>query len=211
MHRWIIGSGTAVMVAAVTTVIAPSAQAAVTATANCTSTQNFYYTLAPGETFTLTLGGSCVWVAPGNGNSVASTYGATGTEAILPAATWTSVTPPVVVIYTARTCGPAPASSDALFAARDIYPTATDQNGYGLTTIAPDCPLPTSPPVVLQQFGTPSSETCAEAAPPSLNWGGAGGGGWGNSWVEWMNEGKGGAVCTRTLVYSPSESRWTVG
>ena len=36
-------------------------------------------------------------------------------------------------------------------------------------------------------------------------------GGWGESWAQWMNGGTGGAVCTRTLVYSTAQSRWVVG
>jgi hypothetical protein len=68
-----------------------------------------------------------------------------------------------------------------------------------------------TPPPVLQQFGMPSSGTCDASAPIILNWGGAGSGGWGNSWAQWANGGKGGAVCTRTLVYSNSASRWIVG
>jgi len=68
-----------------------------------------------------------------------------------------------------------------------------------------------TPPPVLQQFGMPSSGTCDASAPVMLNWGGAGSGGWGTSWAQWANGGKGGAVCTRTLVYSNSSSRWMVG
>jgi len=68
-----------------------------------------------------------------------------------------------------------------------------------------------TPPPVMQQFGMPSSGTCDAAAPVMLNWGGAASGGWGNSWAQWANGGKGGAVCTRTLVYSNSASRWIVG
>lgn len=68
-----------------------------------------------------------------------------------------------------------------------------------------------TPPPVLQQFGMPSSGTCDAAAPVMLNWGGAGSGGWGNSWAQWANGGNGGQVCTRTLVYSNSASRWIVG
>jgi hypothetical protein len=68
-----------------------------------------------------------------------------------------------------------------------------------------------SPALLIQQFGMPSSGTCDAAAPVMLNWGGAGSGGWGNSWAQWANGGNGGAVCTRTLVYSNSSSRWIVG
>jgi hypothetical protein len=68
-----------------------------------------------------------------------------------------------------------------------------------------------TPPPVLQQFGMPASGTCDAAAPIVLNWGGAGSGGWGNSWAEWMNSGRGGAVCTRTLIYSNALGHWIVG
>ena len=66
-------------------------------------------------------------------------------------------------------------------------------------------------PPVIQQFGKPASGTCDTAAPVTLNWGGAGSGGWGESWAQWMNNGNGGAVCTRTLVYSNNLGAWTVG
>jgi hypothetical protein len=68
-----------------------------------------------------------------------------------------------------------------------------------------------TPPPVMQQFGMPSSGTCDAAAPVMLNWGGAGSGGWGNSWAQWANGGNGGAVCTRTLVYSNAVGHWIVG
>lgn len=70
---------------------------------------------------------------------------------------------------------------------------------------------PSLPPSILQQFGKPSSGTCVEAVPVTLNWGGVGNGGWGESWAQWMNGGNGGAVCTRMLVYSSSRGAWTVG
>lgn len=68
-----------------------------------------------------------------------------------------------------------------------------------------------SPAPVLQQFGRPASGTCDGLAPESLNWSGVESGGWGESWAEWMNGGNGGAVCTRTLVYSTAQSKWVVG
>ena len=80
------------------------------------------------------------------------------------------------------------------------FRTYVDTTGSGST-----------PPPVLQQFGMPSSGTCDVAAPVMLNWGGASSGGWGNSWAQWANGGIGGPVCTRTLVYSNSASRWIVG
>ena len=208
MHRWIIGPGAAAVLAGATALLAPTAQAAQTATATCTSTQNFYFTLAPGETFTLTLGGSCAWLAPGTGNVDPTTYGTTGTEATLPAAVWTSVTPPVVAVYTAATCGPAREGSDALFAARDIYPSATDQNGYGLTVTTAECPPP--PPDVLQQVKATGDDGCSSVEDAALNIGGSTSGGWGRSWAQWVNDGRGGAVCTRTLTYSSDAGHYVV-
>lgn len=66
------------------------------------------------------------------------------------------------------------------------------------------------PPPVVQQFGKPSVGTCNEAASSELNWAGVSHGGWGDSWAQWMNDGSGGFVCTRTLVYSAAQSKWII-
>lgn len=65
-----------------------------------------------------------------------------------------------------------------------------------------------TPAPIIQQFGKPESGTCVDAAPASLNWAGVSSGGWGESWAEWVNGGRGGAVCTRTLTYSNSVGAW---
>ena len=67
------------------------------------------------------------------------------------------------------------------------------------------------PAPLMQQFGMPSSGSCDAAAPATLNWADVASGGWSQSWAQWMNDGKGGAVCSRTLVYSVGDARWTVG
>jgi plastocyanin len=67
------------------------------------------------------------------------------------------------------------------------------------------------PAAIVQQFGKPTIGSCEAVAPESLNWSGVASGGWGESWAQWMNGGNGGAVCTRTLVYSTAQSRWIVG
>ena len=67
-----------------------------------------------------------------------------------------------------------------------------------------------TPAPVMQQFGKPATGTCDAAAPDSLNWAGVSTGGWGESWAQWANGGNGGAVCTRTLIYSDNLSGWTV-
>ena len=86
--------------------------------------------------------------------------------------------------------------SSAMF---NAYPTPAESNGGAGDQ---------SPRPILQQFGKPSTGTCDEAAPADLNWGGSWSGGWGDSWARWMNDGAGGDVCTRTLVYNNSSGRW---
>lgn len=63
---------------------------------------------------------------------------------------------------------------------------------------------------MVQEFGKPASGTCDAAQPEGLNWAGVPSGGWANSWAQWMNGGNGGFVCTRTLVYSTTESKWII-
>jgi len=75
--------------------------------------------------------------------------------------------------------------------------------GEGATSATSDSPRP-----VLQQVETPVGG-CEAVAAPELNIGGAGSGGWGLSWAQWANEGAGGPVCTRTLVYSTVLGAWT--
>lgn len=77
--------------------------------------------------------------------------------------------------------------------------------GGGSSSSAGDSPSP-----VLQQFGRPAIGTCQAGASKELNWAGVADGGWGETWAEWMNNGKGGAVCSRTLLFSPSQSMWIV-
>ena len=65
------------------------------------------------------------------------------------------------------------------------------------------------PPDVMQQVGAPSAGTCATFSDSTLNWAGAPSGGWGTSWAQWVNDGRGGIVCTRSLYWMPS-GRWSV-
>jgi len=67
-----------------------------------------------------------------------------------------------------------------------------------------------TPPSQIQQFGRPADSTCDQASPEGLNWSGVSAGGWGESWARWMNNGLGGAVCTRMLVYSNAQGRWVL-
>lgn len=62
----------------------------------------------------------------------------------------------------------------------------------------------------IQQFGRPAVGTCDETQPDGLDWAGVAPGGWGGSWAQWMNNGTGGFVCTRTLVFSQTQGKWVV-
>ena len=62
----------------------------------------------------------------------------------------------------------------------------------------------------IQEFAMPETGTCDEAQSEGLNWGGVASGGWGESWAQWMNDGAGGDVCTRTLAYNTSTAAWEV-
>jgi hypothetical protein len=66
------------------------------------------------------------------------------------------------------------------------------------------------PADVFQAFGRPVTGTCADAASTTLNWAGVSSGGWGESWGQWLNDGKGGAVCNRILRYDSGRSKWMV-
>ncbi len=62
---------------------------------------------------------------------------------------------------------------------------------------------------VLQQFAAPETG-CEAVRRPELDWASVSSGGWGLSWAAWVNDGEGGSVCTRTLVYSNALAKWTV-
>ncbi|MBI1349743.1 MAG: hypothetical protein GC156_01325 [Actinomycetales bacterium] len=72
------------------------------------------------------------------------------------------------------------------------------------------CQVSAGPPPVIQAFGKPATGTCDEAVPEGLNWAGVPSGGWTESWERWMNDGRGGVVCTRTLSFSSGSGGWRV-
>jgi hypothetical protein len=55
----------------------------------------------------------------------------------------------------------------------------------------------------LQQVGVPASGKCTDVASPTGHWPGFPFGGWGKSWAQWINGGKGGPVCTREIEFNP--------
>lgn len=70
-------------------------------------------------------------------------------------------------------------------------------------------PAGPGPAPVLQQTAPLPDGSC-DIVDPTLDWAGVEPGGWSRSWAEWVDEGTGGVVCTRTLAYSESSGRWAV-
>ena len=66
------------------------------------------------------------------------------------------------------------------------------------------------PQPIMQQFGKPAQVSCNIAQPAGLNWAGVPSGGWSESWAQWVNGGRGGAVCARTLSFNNSIGRWVL-
>jgi len=112
----------------------------------------------------------------------------------------------------------APSANNALVTVQQVG-TSRDQ-GLIVTYVAPSPnPAPGSgstsatasaPASEIQQFGLPASGNCEDGVNEAINWSGIGMDGWGISWAQWMNEGAGGAVCTRTVMYDTSTAKWTV-
>jgi len=72
-----------------------------------------------------------------------------------------------------------------------------------ITVHDPNTTVITYPPFVghdwLQQVGVPTSGTCTDVPSNVGHWRGAPVGGWTLSWAQWINDGRGGPVCTREL------------
>lgn len=82
--------------------------------------------------------------------------------------------------------------------------------GISITVHDPVLRVVSYPPFVghdwLQQVGVPSSGNCDDVPSNVGHWRGAPVGGWGKSWVQWINDGRGGPVCTRELQDRPDGS-----
>ena len=92
--------------------------------------------------------------------------------------------------------------------------TPRNTNGWGLSVTSSIGNVGSSstqtPPAIIQQVGMPPSGSCADVVGTRFGSQTSIQGGWGQSWARWVNDGLGGAVCTRMLVYSNSQSRWVL-
>ena len=190
---------------------AHAASTSATATCNTSSTTNL--TLYVGDQLTITTSGLCTRILGADGG-----LGGTGTLPYVNGGNTvnypigTGGTPgldnPSTVIYTGTVVG------GARVEIRDSGGVGVIQSWIVTVVTAPtptsDSSSPAPPSPLIQQFGKPVAGTCDEAQPEGLNLAGVTNGGWGISWAQWMNGGTGGAVCTRTLVYSTDQSKWIV-
>ncbi len=152
--------------------------------------------LSSGDTFTLTnSSGTTMNVTLPNGSTFAS-----GASPLLDNTSATITTTASGSIYI-QGAG-AQAGGNCLFSSQSLGLAVAGGGGSSSTS--------NTPKPLTQQFGKPSSGTCDAAQPAGLDWAGVSSGGWANSWAQWMNGGTGGFVCTRTLVYSTSQSKWDI-
>ena len=67
-----------------------------------------------------------------------------------------------------------------------------------------------APPPILQQLPANADGTCTNISDSQFSYGTGLTGGWHAAWGEWINDRKGGPVCSRTLVYDVNTNRWTI-
>ena len=144
----------------------------------------------------------------GNGLFVAVSTSGTGNRVMTSpdGITWTSRTSAADNDWTSVTYGNGLFIAVSSTGTGNRVMTSGTTGGGGSSSDADTLPTP-----VVLEFGKPASGTCEAAAPVSLNWAGVPSGGWANSWSQWMNDGSGGFVCTRTLVYSSTQAKWILG
>lgn len=166
-----------------------------------------------GNSQTFNAGGFCTFVtwAAGSGSS-ASDFSVTVNGSPLASGVQSLITGPVVLTYSGSTSGSATVTFEdgSIFSPTTFSYVIAVTGGSGGGGGSSSTSRPSGPGAVTQEFGKPLSGTCDAAAPASLNWSGVDSGGWSESWSQWMSGGTGGAVCTRTLIYSNGLGRWTV-
>jgi hypothetical protein len=191
------------------------ADVTVTETCNVDVDPDTELTLFVGEKLTVNMLGNCTRIGLGASStgelSVTDVNGTTVYTMGQFATLFPAV--PAVVVYTATDVGTARVQ---VFKPLDSTPSAGQI--WRITVLnAPEPPpdvVPSTatqgPAPLIQQFGKPDVGSCEDVASPDLNWAGVASGGWSESWAQWMHDGNGGAVCTRTLEFHRGYSRWMV-
>jgi hypothetical protein len=192
--------------------LAPSAGAATyTGTFDCLTRPGTTFTAAAGDTInftSLTNCGNLMVTASKFSSATASTGGGSVTPNTSSGTTYWQRPGPTIISFSITIASGVTGSftisgSDADSAPPQVVATISIGSGGGGGSASSSTPAP-----ITQQFGKPASGTCDAAQPSGLDWAGVASGGWANSWAQWMNSGNGGFVCTRTLVYSTTQSKW---
>jgi hypothetical protein len=192
------------------------ANVTVTETCNVDVDPDTQLTLFVGETLTINMDGTCDRItigAPFKGKATVTVGGVTTEYEVDDRTALINVAVPTLIVYTATQVG------EARLQVFRAFPSYAGQI-WRITVVAapdPDPTLNAGPSVtaqglapLIQQFGKSDVGSCDDAASDELNWAGVASGGWSESWAQWMNDGRGGAVCTRTLIYQQDHSRWAV-
>lgn len=186
--------------------MAPAAFAeSATASTDCSAAQSNWFTFNPGDTLTITTGGTCNQLAGGVPTLGTITYGPTGTENSVALNDWSTITAGDIAIYTAPSVACGASNVDGVYVQRSTTPA--NQSTYTVTTNGAACAE--GPADVIQHVGLDPDGDCVFDDSPH-NIGGATTGGWGRSWAQWVNNGQGGAVCVRTLTYSANHGHFIV-
>lgn len=188
-------------------VILGAAPALAATTTSCTTSNT---TMLSGNSQTFTVGGGCTSVTWGAGSGTPSGDISVkkngGPDLSIGTPTVVTNGDTITVAYTGSVTG-GMSVSFYLGVNHDEY--LINLTGGGGTPSDSSSSGTSGPAPIVQQFGKPTTGTCDDAAPTDLDWAGVTSGGWSPSWAQWMNDGAGGAVCGRTLVYSGSG--WIVG
>ncbi len=201
MKRWIVAAGAVLATIAASAVVAPAAQAGIdtprvfgsrdaSGTGRCwidgiTGQTEITVTGNPGDTFVFVnnqCGAATVLMA---GNVV------TGAKAIANGgrATYTLLSTPGTGTMLVQ----------------------TPFGDLGVNIVVTTAPVTTPAPEfhdAIQQVGVPASGDCADVRPSVGHYPGFPFGGWSKSWAYWINDGKGGPVCTREIYYDTGLGEW---
>ncbi len=120
-----------------------------------------------------------------------------------PGDTWTSRTAAVDSVWNSVTYG------GSLFVAVSQFGTGNRVMTSGTSSTSPGTSSTLGPVAPAQQVGLPATGSCTDVDASQITWGASILGGWKQSWAWWANNGAGGPVCTRDLVYNTSTGTWS--